>query len=426
MLFNEEALILKFLLSGVDLWIVAAILLGTVLIFFDDYKQLSMRRLPLIMALFGVLLGSAEYIYRLSDPKKTNVQLIYFNRYLIIFIAIILLSITIINLSQLWRKRFGGRIVGLLQAIALAAIFFYLTPQALKMTSEFIYFGEDGFSTMALLRVIGFLLALVTSGLVTLGIYKTLRELDGKSLRIYGVSVLAVVGVDYFIRMVMSLQRLRLVPLNDIVFQIMIIGDNHYRKIIYLLFAICVVALAKVYLDNRHVVGTFENRAKKRKQKARLRNRRRWATELLVFVLVSAFTLTVVRYYETKEVELAPVEGYEMEENKIVIPLTALADGHLHRFSYHTPNGFDVKFIAVKKPRGEAYGLGLDACEICGIAGYFERGDDVVCKRCDVVMNKATIGFKGGCNPIPFPYEIANEKIYINVDDLIREEKRFR
>ncbi len=426
MLINKEALILKFLLSGIDLWIVAAILLGTVLLFFDNYKRPLQRRLPLIMTFFGVLLGTAEYIYRMTDPKKTNVQLIFFNRYLIIFIAIILLSITIIYLLQLRRSQFGGRLLKVLQLTSVTAVFFYLTPQALKMTGEFIYFGEDGFSTMALLRVIGFLLAIATSALVTLGIYKTLRELDDKSMRLYSISVFAVVGIDYFIRMVMSLQRLRLVPLNDVVFQIMIIGDNHYRKIIYLLFAICTLALVKVYLDNRHVVGSFENRAKKRKEKARLRNRRRWATELLVFVLVSAFTLTVVRYYETKEVELAPVEGYEMEENKIVIPLTALADGHLHRFSYHTPNGFDVKFIAVKKPRGEAYGLGLDACEICGIAGYFERGDDVVCKRCDVVMNKATIGFKGGCNPIPFPYEIANEKIYINVDDLIREEKRFR
>ena len=51
-----------------------------------------------------------------------------------------------------------------------------------------------------------------------------------------------------------------------------------------------------------------------------------------------------------------------------------------------------MRFLVVKKPAGNAYGLGLDACEICGIAGYYERGDeDVVCRRCDVVYlyNKA-------------------------------------
>ena len=29
-------------------------------------------------------------------------------------------------------------------------------------------------------------------------------------------------------------------------------------------------------------------------------------------------------------------------------------------------------------------------------------------------MNKATIGFKGGCNPIPFEYKIENSKIIID------------
>lgn len=43
------------------------------------------------------------------------------------------------------------------------------------------------------------------------------------------------------------------------------------------------------------------------------------------------------------------------------------------------------------------------------LVGYYERNDDVVCKRCDVVMNKSTIGFKGGCNPVPFEYEIVNK-----------------
>ncbi len=399
---------------------------GAVLISFKDENNLRARQLPLWAALFGVLLGTAEYLYRMSDPKGTNVRLIFFNRYLIIFAAAVLLAIVLISLYRLVRSQPNCRLLKGLQLIAVAAVFFYLTPQALKMTGEFIYFGEDGFSTMALLRVIGFLFAIGLAGLITLGTYKTLKELADKKYRIYSLLIFIVIAADYFIRMVTSLQRLKLVALNDFVFQTMIIGDNHYRKLIYLLLGICFIALIDVFWHNRKVVGSFENSALKRKRKALLRSRRRWAIELAVCLLVSVFTLTVVRYYETKEVELAPAEPYEMEENIIVIPLDALADGHLHRFSYITPNGYNVKFIAVKKPRGEAYGIGLDACEICGIAGYFERGDDVVCKRCDVVMNKATIGFKGGCNPIPFPYEIANQKIYIDVNELIREEKRFR
>ncbi len=423
---DKERPIFKFLLSGVDLWAVAAVLWGTVFIAFKDEQTARWRRLPLWAALLGSVLGIAEYIYRMSDPKGTNVRLIFFNRYLIVFIAITLLAIVLLNALGARRgRRFDGLFKGL-QATAVVAVFFYLVPQALKMTGEFIYFGEDGFSTMALLRVIGFLLAIALAGLLSLGLFKTFKELAAPKYRIYSLLIYLIIAADYFIRMITSLQRLRLVPLNDFVFQTMIIGDNHYRKIIYLLLAVCFIALIDVFMNNRKVVGQFKNSALRRKRKALLRNRRRWAVELAVCILVAVTTLTVVRYYETKEVELAPAEPYQMEENIIIIPLEALADGHLHRFSYITPNGYNVKFIAVKKPRGEAYGLGLDACEICGIAGYFERGDDVVCKRCDVVMNKATIGFKGGCNPIPFPYEIADQKIYIDVNELIREEKRFR
>ena len=37
---------------------------------------------------------------------------------------------------------------------------------------------------------------------------------------------------------------------------------------------------------------------------------------------------------------------------------------------------------------------------------------------CDVVMNKGTIGFKGGCNPIPFEYKVHDQKIKIDIEVL--------
>lgn len=65
-----------------------------------------------------------------------------------------------------------------------------------------------------------------------------------------------------------------------------------------------------------------------------------------------------------------------------------------------------------------AYGVGLDACETCGDAGYYEQDGKIICKRCDVAINLATIGFKGGCNPIPFPYQVDDGAIIIRAADL--------
>ena len=101
-------------------------------------------------------------------------------------------------------------------------------------------------------------------------------------------------------------------------------------------------------------------------------------------------------------------------------------DGHLHRFEYTTEKNVTIRWIVVKKPNAATYGVGFDACEVCGNAGYYERGSQVVCKRCDVVMNINTIGFKGGCNPIPLAYEVGDGNLVFKLEDLLAGEKEFR
>lgn len=51
--------------------------------------------------------------------------------------------------------------------------------------------------------------------------------------------------------------------------------------------------------------------------------------------------------------------------------------------SLYKKDGHDIRFIVVKKPNSTVYGVGLDACQICGVAGYYaKRKNDIVCKRC--------------------------------------------
>ena len=70
--------------------------------------------------------------------------------------------------------------------------------------------------------------------------------------------------------------------------------------------------------------------------------------------------------------------------------------------------------------------MGLDACDICGETGYYERSGQVICKLCDVVMNINTIGFKGGCNPIVLDYSVEGGYIVIPVSALVENEKEFK
>lgn len=110
-------------------------------------------------------------------------------------------------------------------------------------------------------------------------------------------------------------------------------------------------------------------------------------------------------------------EEYSLVDGVATIPFSQVEDGHLHRFAYTAADGTEMRFIIILK-NGGAYGVGLDSCETCGDAGYYEQDGKIICKRCDVAINLATIGFKGGCNPIPFPYQVDDGAIIIHAADL--------
>ena len=120
------------------------------------------------------------------------------------------------------------------------------------------------------------------------------------------------------------------------------------------------------------------------------------------------------------------VEDAEVRDDAVYVPFERVEDGHLHRFGYVTESGTQIRFIVIKKPNSSSYGIGLDACDICGETGYYEKDGQVVCKLCDVVMNINTIGFKGGCNPIVIEYRLENGNIIVPVESLLEYEKEFK
>ena len=135
--------------------------------------------------------------------------------------------------------------------------------------------------------------------------------------------------------------------------------------------------------------------------------------------------MTAIKKIANKVVVLSPSEEYTLENGEIFIPIEQVLDGHLHRFTWVNDRGKEIRFIIVQK-RGTNLGVGFDACEVCGDAGYYERKSEIVCSRCDVVMNKSTIGLKGGCNPIPLASRIEDGQVIIRTSDVNKEEKRFR
>jgi hypothetical protein len=162
-----------------------------------------------------------------------------------------------------------------------------------------------------------------------------------------------------------------------------------------------------------------------RKARAAWRRVRRWGTVVCAGLAVTVLSLTVGVAYNERGIELSPAEPLDYVGATVQIPLSTVEDGHLHRFAHLTKEGTEVRFIVIKK-NATAYGVGLDACNVCGPTGYYERDDQVVCKMCDVVMNKQTIGFPGGCNPVPLEFTVKDGVLAVEVALLEQEAERFK
>lgn len=377
------------------------------------------KKLVRAFTLLGLLAGCAVFGLRVYDPRGMNLALIAFNRYLVITIA----ALALVTLLIIFISRVNIFALSLLILVSLI----YLVPPVLQYTREFIYFGEAGISTNAMLRALGFTLGLCVCLLLSLSSCEVHKSLNtNREKFIFLFLSLVIFALEFGVSSVAALQRLKLIKLTNAVFQVMIWRGENPNAFLYSQLILALIMLVFVIRTHMKPSGEYANKALLRKEKARLRDCRRWSWSLLLFGLTAVFIVIVLHYYDTKPpVEVQP-EPYDISEGVITIELAKVSDGHLHKFSYVTPNKFDVRFLVVKKSAGTAYGVGLDACDICGIAGYYERGDEVVCRRCDVVMNKNTIGFKGGCNPVPFEYEIKSGKIFIDVRELEKHEKRFK
>jgi uncharacterized membrane protein len=175
----------------------------------------------------------------------------------------------------------------------------------------------------------------------------------------------------------------------------------------------------------RVTVPVGANPALKRKFRARLRSDFRSGATLITAMALVLVTATALRAINNRGPVIADPDPVQAESDQIILPLEPISDGNLHRRVYTAKDGTPVRFIIIKKSQS-AYGVGLDACDICGQSGYYQRGDQVVCKLCDVVMNKSTIGFPGGCNPVPLEFKLSEGTMIIETHNLDAEAHRFK
>lgn len=381
----------------------------------EPYKK---RRVLLGTILAGFLAAGISAYIR-SIPNFINRTQLSFYSMIPVVTGLIGL-IVLIACEKKLRERHSSTyetIFSLFLIVYVVGSFFYYMPEVFLQLNSFVYYGESAVSTMVLMRIIGYALALVLLILSSFSIYKTAVRLHPRHLKISALTTLLLQGVVQITVILQRLYSLRIIPRNGTIFASIawILNYDRYFSFAVMVFLLTVPMI--LWRNNVKITESYRNNAELRKIKARMRTNRRWAMFLILLILVDFLSLTALKAYNDRETALSPPEDYEMENGMIIIPLERLADNHLHRFIYTAKDGVNIRFFLIKKAEN-SYGVVLDACEICGPSGYFERKDEVICKLCDVVMNRGTIGFKGGCNPIPFPYKIHDRKVKIDPKDL--------
>lgn len=322
-------------------------------------------------------------------------------------------------------------------AIALTA--FRALPGVILQLTNFIETGQPVFTSAMLLRALGFLLGI---GLAV-GTAVLARSLYASVPR--GVFVLCaallelVVLAQHLTDLLKVLQSVRRVRLHGAAFRLLAVLVNHatwfaLAQVAVFLIAVVTAIVSGIRMspagpisprDFRYLPGIPRVLAYGGEPNEvivrRRRKFRRHAIACAVWTLVASVGVTVALTYGVaatqRVITLSDPEPYQISEGTITIPYTQVEDGHLHRFEYTAADGTVMRFIIIRK-NGNSYGVGLDACANCGDAGYYEKDGKIICKKCDVAINLATIGFKGGCNPIPFDYTSQDGAIQIQTTTL--------
>jgi uncharacterized membrane protein len=310
-------------------------------------------------------------------------------------------------------------------AALLAALLVHGLPTVMLYPSQFLLAGESVFSTDFLFKGIGYLAGLLISLSAALALFRARGGVPAPLLRVLLTAALVVNMADQFSTIVQFLLARRLIPMSKGIFEFVKLTVNYDQYFLYLIMAITLPLPFLLWAMNVRPSGGWENPARRRKVKSTARRVRRLSALILACYALSVISLTAVKAYDRREVTLSPAEPMEVVGELITVPVGNIDDGHLHRFAYIASEGVEVRFIVIKKNES-AWGVGLDACDICGATGYYERDDEVICKLCDVVMNKSTIGFKGGCNPVPLAYTVSDGNMVIQTQDLENERHRFK
>ncbi len=161
--------------------------------------------------------------------------------------------------------------------------------------------------------------------------------------------------------------------------------------------------------------------ADKRRAEWSQRREKMWMNAVVATSFLFIFLSTAEFIYAKSSTALSPTSAVTLVGSQVTLPTADVNDDKLHRYGVHLDDGkggnVEVRFLLFKKPDGNIVSV-ADACQICGPVGFYIGDQGITCKMCASPLNAASMGQKGGCNPIPLKSTISGNQLIIQAADL--------
>jgi FTR1 family protein len=191
---------------------------------------------------------------------------------------------------------------------------------------------------------------------------------------------------------------------NEVFFFVLILG------------AAALVVLREWFSAKQPAPDEAPNPAQRRMREYEFRRQRRWSFAAAILCVAVVISFAGEYVYGRVAAAPSPAKTLVAQDNLVRIPLSELTDSSLHFYTADV-NGTVIRFLVIHKQNGD-YATALDACQICGTAGYRQEGQNVICRNCGASIYIPSIGQSGGCNPISVKSRVAGGEVIVDLSAL--------
>jgi len=399
----------------------AALIVGITLAYLAKIGRADLRK-SVYTALVSAFVGSIAVAILLS---RTAWNQDIFEGWIMLAAAFFVVTM-IVFMMRTGRKLKGeieGKVGNLAERSSRAGLFLFVFLMVLREGVETVLIlGAVSLNSTELLSFLGTLLGVIVA--ITFGVMFVKGSVRINLQKFFRITTV----ILYFVAVQLVVSGLHELSENGVLpssrEEMAIVGPIVRNDFFFFVTIVALAALMVLFeVKRRQPTALPESPAARRKALWSARRERLWMGSVYASSFVFIVMVTAEFIYAKSVSALSPATPVTFVNGQVSIPVSTVSDGDLHRYEAKE-NGVEVRFWLYKKPDGHIVTV-LDACEICGAAGFYKSANGVICKNCAAPINAQSIGTKGGCNPIPLKSEITPTAVIIQEADLAARSRLF-